>query len=116
MARWRPCRALDHLRGMCLMVPRIPGSLLAAVVALSALAGPAPAQERDAFVTHLRKFADQHCVSCHGPEVQRSKLRLDTLPATFGDRDAAALWVKVLDRVSRGEMSPRTRPRPPEKE
>jgi len=48
--------------------------------------------------------------------VQRSKLRLDNLPLKLTDKDTAATWAKVFDRVSRGEMPPRSKDRPPEKE
>ena len=85
-------------------------------IALLITAGPASAQERRAFETQLRQFVSQHCVACHGPEVQKRRLRLDTLPRTFDDKDVAATWVKVLDKVSRGEMPPKGEPRPPEKE
>lgn len=61
-------------------------------------------------------FAKQHCVGCHGPEVQRGKLRLDTLPTTYDVADVAALWVKVHDRVARGEMPPRSQDQPPDKD
>ena len=47
-------------------------------------------------------FLEKHCVSCHGPETRKRKLRLDTLPLSLGDRDVAATWVKVLDRVAAG--------------
>src|SRR5205807_1046746 len=43
-------------------------------------------------------------------------LRLDTLAATFGDKEVSATWIKVLDRVSRGEMPPRNRPHPPKQD
>src|SRR4051794_23260903 len=74
------------------------------------------AQERDASESQFRKFADAHCVGCHGPDLQRAKLRLDTLPLTLADKDAAATWTKVFDRVTRGEMPPRSKERPPEKD
>ena len=64
----------------------------------------------------LRPFWEKHCVSCHGPEVQKRKLRLDTLPAAFGGKDTAATWTKVLDRLERGEMPPKSEARPPVKE
>jgi hypothetical protein len=57
-------------------------------------------------------FLEKHCVSCHGPETRKRKLRLDTLPLSLGDRDVAATWVKVLDRVSAGEMPPKGEARP----
>src|SRR5262249_25261097 len=80
------------------------------------VAVPATAQEREPFEPQFRKFAARHCVTCHGPEVQRRKLRLDNLPASFADKDIAATWVKVLDRLSRGEMPPKSEERPPEKD
>ncbi len=66
--------------------------------------------------SQLRAFLDDHCVACHGPEVQKHRLRLDRLPKAFGDQDVAATWVKVLDRISSGEMPPKGRPRPAEDE
>ncbi len=77
---------------------------------------PTFAQERDATETRFRKFADSHCVECHGPDVQRGKLRLDNLPLTLTDKNTAATWAKVFDRVTRGEMPPKSKERPPEKE
>jgi mono/diheme cytochrome c family protein len=82
---------------------------------LAALTGPAAAQEAD-FPTQFRRFAEQHCVACHGPDLKKRNLRLDKLPMTFADKDVAATWVKVLDRLARGEMPPKDEPRPPEKE
>src|SRR4051794_21363938 len=71
-----------------------PGSLV------SFAAEKLPEDKRDDFAARLRPFLETHCVSCHGPDVQKRKLRLDTLPAKFGDRESAAVWIKVLDRVS----------------
>jgi hypothetical protein len=69
-----------------------------AVLALSAqAAGDVPAAS----------FLEKYCVSCHGPETRKRKLRLDTLPLALTDRDVAATWVKVFDRVSRNEMPPK---------
>ncbi len=80
---------------------------------LATVSGQATAHEPDA---SFRKFAEQHCVSCHGPDVQRGRLRLDTLPTALNEKDTAATWVKVFDRVSRGEMPPKNKERPPVKE
>ena len=89
--------------------------LLAATLALLAAPyRPAEAQEGESVATRCRAFLDDHCVACHGPERQRSRLRLDRLPPAFDDPDATATWVKVLDRVASGEMPPKGRPRPPE--
>jgi hypothetical protein len=69
-----------------------------------------PAKEgpsRDGFPAELKRFLDQHCVACHGPEVQKRRLRLDTLPLVWGEKDPARTWTRVLDKVSRGEMPPK---------
>jgi hypothetical protein len=70
----------------------------------------------DAFAGQFRKFAEHYCVSCHGPDVSRRKLRLDTLPTKFDDKDVAETWVKFLERVSRGEMPPKDKPQPAAKD
>jgi mono/diheme cytochrome c family protein len=87
-----------------------------ALALLLTAAAPLRAQDRDAFEKQFRAFADTHCVSCHGPDVQRSNLRLDNLPLKLSEKDSAATWAKVFDRASRGEMPPKSKPRPPEKE
>jgi len=90
--------------------------LVISVALMTTMGGQAAAQKDDGFQAQFRQFAERHCVSCHGPDVQKRKLRLDQLPTTFGDKDIAATWIKVLERVSRGEMPPKDKPRPPEKE
>ncbi len=76
----------------------------------------AAAEDTNPFAAQFRRFAEQHCVSCHGSEVHKRNLRLDTLAPSFADRDVAATWVKVLDRLARGDMPPRSEARPPEKD
>ncbi len=46
--------------------------------------------------------------------MQKRRLRLDRLPPAFHDPEVAATWVKVLNRLSAGEMPPKGRPRPAE--
>src|SRR5262249_13760019 len=89
-----------------------PFFLIASVGVVMADAGPASAQVPDPFQPQLRLFLDEHCVACHGPEVQKRRLRLDQLPSAFDDQDIAATWVKVLDKLARGEMPPQGQPRP----
>ena len=98
------------------MMANFSRSVVTALVLMTAVAGPALAQVSKAFEAQFRKVAVDHCVSCHGPDLQRAGLRLDKLPAAFADKDTAAMWVKVLDRVSKGEMPPKNKERPPEKE
>jgi mono/diheme cytochrome c family protein len=86
--------------------------LMVSLALLAVYAGRAFAQEPRRFESQFREFLDTHCVACHGPEVQKRRLRLDLLPMVFGDKDVAATWVKVLDKLSRGEMPPKGQPRP----
>jgi mono/diheme cytochrome c family protein len=89
-----------------------------ASLVLLAISEPASAQNPggDGFERQFRTFAEKHCVSCHGPEVQRRKLRLDNLPTKFDDKDVAEKWAKVLERVTRGEMPPKDKPQPAAKD
>ena len=82
------------------------------LLAFFGAAGNAGAQSRDTFSAQFRRFADAHCTDCHGPDEQKAKLRLDTLPAKFDDPDIAATWVKVLDKLAHGEMPPKKKPQP----
>ena len=60
--------------------------------------------------SRVRPFLERHCFDCHGEDVQKGKLRLDTLSASFSSSDA---WEKVLKKLSAGEMPPKKKPRPP---
>jgi hypothetical protein len=88
--------------------------LFASFAALLTALSPARALDGNAFEKSIRAFTDEHCTSCHGPEVQRAKLRLDTVPLNLSDKDTAATWVKVFDRVSRGEMPPKRKGQQPD--
>jgi hypothetical protein len=61
-----------------------------------------------------KTFFDAHCVDCHGPDVQKSRLRLDTLSADLADPKTAAIWTKVHDKLATAAMPPKSRPRPPQ--
>ena len=59
-----------------------------------------------------KAFVGDHCTSCHNAEDKKG--RLDLTGLAFDPKDPAnlAVWVKVHDRVTAGEMPPRSRPRP----
>jgi hypothetical protein len=98
-------------------MPRDAASLLVLSFAcVLATASRGLAEDGDPFEQKLRQFLDRHCVSCHGPDVQRRRLRLDTLPLASEDKDVAAIWVRALDKLAAGEMPPKGEPRPPQKE
>ncbi len=62
----------------------------------------------------VRELIANHCVDCHGPTVQKAKLRLDQLTGAFADPAAFGMWVKVHDRVKAGEMPPKKKLGPKE--
>ena len=57
------------------------------------------------------RFLRDHCVACHGPDVQEGGVRLDALDLS-GSRDAAR-WAVVRDQIASGAMPPDGEPRPP---
>lgn len=81
------------------------------LVALSAVATSA-AEEPARFETQFRAFVSKHCIDCHGPDVQKRKLRLDELPLKFDDKNIAQTWSKVVAQLERGDMPPKNKPRP----
>ncbi|HSI63344.1 MAG TPA: c-type cytochrome domain-containing protein, partial [Candidatus Saccharimonadia bacterium] len=69
-----------------------------------------------AFNTQVKKLMDAHCMDCHGEDVQKAGLRLDTLPMDFADLKTSNTWVHVLDKISSGEMPPKKQERPPQQD
>lgn len=63
-----------------------------------------------------RAFLDQHCVKCHNEDKAKGDLRLDNLKPAFDQRSSLTIWQHVLEKIENGEMPPKSKPRPPEKE
>jgi len=76
------------------------------VLALSAVTPVTRASERDAFFK-------QHCIDCHGADVQEAGLRLDRLSRDLANPDVMRTWVLIHDRVRAGEMPPEDSTQPP---
>ncbi|MEY5026197.1 MAG: hypothetical protein RLZZ244_1725 [Verrucomicrobiota bacterium] len=53
-----------------------------------------------------RGLFENYCVSCHGPEKQKGKFRLDDLPLSITNLETAERWQKVLNQLNSGEMPP----------
>ena len=67
---------------------------------------PVPNSDRQHYQANIRPFLAKYCFSCHGPEKQKAKLRLDTLdPDLVGGSDAD-MWQEVLDLINVSEMPP----------
>src|SRR4051812_3661707 len=67
-------------------------------------AGPPPAA--------VAGFMGEHCAGCHNDIEKKGDLDLTSLALEPRDQKNFAMWVKVYDRVSNGEMPPKKKPRP----
>src|SRR5262249_4095449 len=63
-----------------------------------------------------RPFLATHCVGCHGALKPKGDFRIDQLPPDFETAASRDRWLAVLKRVNAGEMPPKRKPRPPEKD
>jgi hypothetical protein len=96
---------------------RTPNLLLACALALAASSPGRPA-EPVSFEGTIRPILAAHCYGCHSQDAKelKGKFRADRLSADFADEANRARWSAVLERVKAGEMPPRSKPRPPEKD
>lgn len=85
------------------------GGALRAVIAATLLCGVSLAGEGPTRIS--ANFFDQYCGECHY-EDKSGGLDLGELTYDPDDRDNFATWVRVLDRVSAGEMPPKKKERP----
>ena len=56
------------------------------------------------FTRKIRPFLNTYCISCHGPEKQKGKIRFDRLTASMSDRKEVELWMRMLEAMEFGEM------------
>jgi mono/diheme cytochrome c family protein len=68
------------------------------------------------FDEQFRPLLASHCVTCHGGEKPKGKLRLDALTMDLADAATRERWTAVIERLKAGEMPPKGKPRPPEKD
>lgn len=92
---------------------RVPWARLS-VFAVALLASRGWAEPAGAANEKLKALVENHCVDCHGEDVQKAGLRLDTLKPEFADERMMATWVQVFDKVSSGQMPPKNKSRPPQ--
>ncbi|WP_395716477.1 DUF1592 domain-containing protein [Prosthecobacter sp.] len=59
-----------------------------------------------------RALFKEHCVSCHGPEKQKGKFRVDDLPLAITNVEIAEKWQKVLNAMNSGDMPPEDEKQP----
>ena len=66
----------------------------------------------DEFSQKLKPFLNKYCVSCHGPDKQKGKLRLDNISMNFSNFDTAEQWQFILDELNGATMPPEDEPQP----
>lgn len=64
------------------------------------------------FVKKLQPFFETHCYECHDDLTTKAGLDLYELSTDLSDPAAQAKWVQIYDRVAKGEMPPKDKPRP----
>ena len=74
--------------------------------------------DKEHFESKIRPVLVAHCYSCHSKDAEKPKgnFRLDQLPADFAQSESREAWQLVLKRVQAGEMPPKSKPRPAEKD
>ncbi len=85
-------------------------SFLCVVAAVSSTALPATAAAPAEGVVN---FTDKYCASCHNDVDKEAGLDLSTMEFAPADAGNLLSWVRIYDRVQRGEMPPKEKKRPP---
>jgi mono/diheme cytochrome c family protein len=88
------------------------------LLALSSGRGRAepPPQEAQKPDHPVRTFLTKHCQECHSGEKPKGHFSLDKLGPDFDNTANRERWLAVLKRVRAGEMPPKAKPRPAEKD
>src|SRR5262245_11795749 len=86
------------------------------LVCVFCLVAPCARADDPLSIDQVRPFLSRHCLGCHGGEKPRGDLRLDRLAPDVADAAARDRWLAVLGRVKAGEMPPKGKRRPTEKE
>ncbi|MFP6575050.1 MAG: DUF1588 domain-containing protein [Pirellulaceae bacterium] len=73
------------------------------ILTIALSAGSLLAADAD-FAREIQPFLKNYCLSCHGPQQQKGKLRFDHLTASMGNRQEAELWARMLEAIEFGEM------------
>jgi len=68
------------------------------------------------FTDQVQPFLAAHCRSCHGAERPKGDFRIDKLLPDFADAATLERWLTVRKRLQNGEMPPKEKPRPAQKD
>jgi cytochrome c553 len=89
----------------------------AAIIAALLFVAIRPAAAADnQFADQVRPFLTTHCVECHSGAKPKGDLGLDTLTDNFSDTATRERWLAAMKRVKAGEMPPKGKTRPAEKD
>ena len=94
------------------VLPALTFILVALPHARSGAEPPVPPKPDDP----ARAFLTKHCQECHTGEKPKGDFRVDKLAADFDNPANRERWLAVLNRVQAGEMPPKAKPRPAEKD
>ncbi|HKB06174.1 MAG TPA: DUF1592 domain-containing protein [Gemmataceae bacterium] len=72
--------------------------------------------ENQPYADQVRPFLTKHCQECHGGEKPKGDFRVDRLTPDLGAPANRERWQTVLKRLRAGEMPPKEKPRPAEKD
>ena len=86
--------------------------LLVALILAPSAAHAVESTTRAVMHERHRALLKTNCVSCHGPEKQKGKFRVDDLPFTITTIESAERWQKVLNHLNSGEMPPEDEKQP----
>lgn len=92
----------------------VPLTLLAIPHARSEAEPPPPATQKPD--EQVRTLLTKHCQECHSGEKPKGDFSLDKLAPDFDNPANRDRWLAVLKRVQAGEMPPKAKPRPAEKD
>ncbi len=88
-------------------------SLLVAVLLSAYVPSQAiEAQGRAVMDQRHKALFQEACISCHGPEKQKGKFRVDDLPFEIKNIETAEKWQKVLNQMNSGDMPPEDEKQP----
>jgi uncharacterized protein DUF1592/uncharacterized protein DUF1588/uncharacterized protein DUF1587/uncharacterized protein DUF1585/uncharacterized protein DUF1595/cytochrome c len=89
-----------------------PFLLIAALLSVLSSSHAAEAQGRAVMDPRHKALFQENCVSCHGPEKQKGKFRVDNLSFEITNIETAEKWQKVLNQMNSGDMPPEDEKQP----
>lgn len=89
---------------------RLALSILVSLPALYVMNNPADAGRSDVtpIPARLAQLLRQNCGQCHNKDAHSGGLDLTTLSFDLSDRSVREQWIRIHDRVEKGEMPPKT--------